>query len=197
MNTVAYSVVRDQAARLAARKRTGLPAIEADQFMGYLSTALRDAWLAAPWPGIMVPVEEFTVTNATVDLTGAAETVGQVLAVWSANPRTSDLYRAVEYEHDGDELVIVETTVPASVWVDYLPVAPRLATVAEGSLATYEVDERFVDAMAYWAAGQQLRSDGLHAAGAEYQAEGERRLAVEIARQKFPERLSQISLRMA
>lgn len=195
MNTT-YSKILAQARREAARY-VNLPASESEALQGYLNEALRAAWFSAPWPGIL-RLEELTPASRLVDrrigeTDDSAPELAQVLGVYDGNPRVTTGWDYVEFEEDGESLVLLDDL--ATVWVDYLPPAPELLLLAGSALDNFEIDVRFRAFMAYSAAARLVRGEGTLSVTASLNSEAEAALAIEQGRFTPPQRLMQVRMR--
>jgi hypothetical protein len=132
-----------------------------------------------------------SATNAAMAQAGITATcthfqIGDVLAVWSANPLTTTRYRAVEWDEGDNAIRIYEGL--AQVWVEYMLPRPDLMSVAAGSLPTYKLPARFSNYLALRAGGLLLNSDSQNAAGTVFLGLAESALAAEIRRTPIPDR---------
>lgn len=191
MLTVKYSQVRDQAARLVAAARPGMPATEADDLLGYLNIGLRTAWHAAPWAGLVL-LDVFTPTDREVEKIYASDDFDEVLGVYDGNPRGEAPWEDVEWE-DGDGVIALFEDFD-SVYVDFRVACPNLLLKSGPELENFEVPARFETYLAYFAAGAKLTAEGLGTFGAARTQIAEAELAAEVGRLKWPARLSRVNL---
>jgi hypothetical protein len=190
--TTTYSQVLAQARREALRYVT-LPTSEAEALQGYLNESLRAAWRSAPWPGVLV-LEELPVASRLVSRRiGTATEVADVLGCYDGNPRETDFWADVEFEEDGDNLVLLDDV--SSVWVDYLRPAPDLTGLSGSALDNFAVNVRFRSYMALSAAARLVRGDGTLGITAELKREAEEALAVEQGGFVWPARLQRMRMR--
>jgi len=112
--------------------------------------------------------------------------VGDILGIWTADPRATTRFRAIPYEEGDGVIQLFEDRETA--WVEYQAPPPDLLSVLDQDLDEYDIPERFANILSYQAAGSLLRADGKFEAGNEYMAMAERLLAEESQRLRPPRR---------
>jgi hypothetical protein len=182
MKTVAYQDILYRAAELAGRTRDNIPLSEAVMIRGFVAVDLADVWNKHEWPELRPdPPNVTTIVNQQFsknESTPLTE-MGDILAVWTANPLISTRAREVGFV-EGDGVVKLDEPI-ASVWVEYMLPAPDLMAVADNLLAAYLIPRRFSNYLALRAAGHLLNSD-IEASGNSRLQLAEGALATELNR---------------
>ena len=116
--------------------------------------------VTGPWS-----TDEFGTDPApTVAYTNAVVELGDILGIFTANPRTTTVFDELEWD-EGNDIVRVTpldgyTSVPATVYVEYQLPTPDLLAIAAGSLNTYELPFVLGAYLAHRGAAHLLTSDG-------------------------------------
>lgn len=169
MKTVTYNDILYKAAELAGRTRDKLLTIEATMLKGYIAADLIELWNSQAWPDLNPVPLAVTVSSRQFSRNeGAANEMGDILCVLSANPLTTSRLRNIGFSEIDGSVVIEEDL--AQVYVDYILPAPDLMIdVAEDDLPAYEIPRRFANILACRAAEKLLRADGdLNGAGVQH-----------------------------
>lgn len=116
--------------------------------------------------------------------------IGDILGVWTADPRTTTRFRAIPYEEGDGIIQLFEDRDVA--WVEYQVPPDDLMSVPDADLDEWAIPERFANILAYQAAGSLLRADGKYEAGNEFIAMAERILAEQTQRLRPPRRWSTV-----
>lgn len=124
--------------------------------------------------------------NADVEIQRPQE-MGDILAVWTANPLVTTKYRAISFE-EGDGVVRVFES-RATVYVEYVLPRPDLMSLSGSELNDYAIPGRFSNILALHASGTLLKADGLPA-GATNIGLAEAALRDELNRLVLPTRLT-------
>lgn len=186
MKTVTYNEVLYRAAESAGRVRTALPTSEATMLKSIIALELGEVWKEADWHFLIPnPLAVTVLTNANSEpyfsknegsTDPAAPEMGDILGVYTADPRNPNA-QAVELAFDeGDNIVRLRppeptapawplwqtsfNAVPAQVWVEYLLPDPDLMALTGEALANYEIPAAFLPYLAARAAGHLLTADG-------------------------------------
>src|SRR5438105_4551069 len=118
MKTVTYNDVLYRAAELAGRTRDKVPVSEAAMLRGFLAAELMEVWNVAAWPDLTENPEQVTVSDRSFSKReGAANEMGDILGVTTADPRTTTKFRNVSFE-EGDGEVKIDAAL-SSVWVEW------------------------------------------------------------------------------
>ena len=190
MITVLYSDVLNQAAEVAGRTRDKLPVKEALMCQGFLATALREVWNGNyQWPELIrlvpvVPIPPAVSLTSFPKLEGAAQALGVILGVWTANPQGTYQYYGLRFEEQ-DNAVFLPDGAQALVYVEYMLPCPDLNAFNAGTnpaLLNYPVPVRFRNFLAWSAAGHLCRADGQVAQGDEFLALGRSEIIIEQQR---------------
>lgn len=167
MKTCTYSQILDRAAEYAGRTRDKVPLSEQVILRSTLADELSDVWTGQDWPELRDWFQATIVDGVFSKNEGsedpAAPEMGDILGVYSADPRVTTKFHAVEFEEGDGEVRIFGNY--ASVFVEYQLPAPDLETVADGDLDGFTLPERFRKILAWQGAAVLLTADG-DAAGA-------------------------------
>ncbi len=181
MKTVIYNNVLFRAAELAGRTRDKLLTSESTMLLGFIAAELNVLWHSVAWPELCdniasyTPVNNSGVTTVTKNEGNPGE-IGDVLGVWTDDPRVTTKARYVKFSEGNGQIYILEAL--ATVWIDWqLPVTDLLAISDPNTLANTALPARFFLPLALKAAGWLLQSDGEVAAGSALKAAGEQELA--------------------
>lgn len=149
-----------------------------------------DAWFNGTF--IVASVTDATHFTYTIVPQGAASAevghtcvitkaeLGDVLGVYTANPRVTTRYRGVSFT-EGDNTIWLDEGL-ALVFVEYMLPRIDLMSVLDANLAATNLPAIFSNYLALRAAGHLLRSDSQFASGDEMLALGEAALVREIQR---------------
>lgn len=174
MKTITYNEILYRAAETAGRVRTQIPVPEAAMLKSILSMELRRIWQGMDWNELIPDPIEVAVTDGQFSknegsTNEAAPEMGDILGVWTGNPRNySGQYLALAHD-EGDGVVRLRppesgtgdsVSMPETVWVEYQLPCPDLVGVAAADLAEYPLPEKFAPWLAARAAGHLLSADG-------------------------------------
>lgn len=187
MRTVTYLEVKQLTAELADRTRDNLPPAEATMLLAFWAGRLPDLWNREAWPELCDNLEAVTLdANACFSKRlGAANEMGDILAVLDGNPLTSTQVAAVKgWEDYGDSVHVVAAS---AVWVDWQDPCPDLldSGTVGSDINVYTLPERFKLPLAYLGAAFLLGPED-DARARQYQGEAELILARQAARIKVP-----------
>ena len=191
MKTITYAEIINRACEAAGRTRDKLPASEATLLKSVLAFELRKIWHAADWPELVPAIASQTVaSNAFSKGEGTEDEIGDVIGVYTADPRTTTIYEEVEWD-EGDNTVRLHPTeycraIPDTVYAEYMLPCPDLLEVAADDLDDYEIPRRFASWLAARAAGHLLTADGQPALAGVQFGLAESYLADELARVTRP-----------
>ena len=172
MKTTTFGDILNQAAELAQRTRDKLPVVEQTLLQGYLATDFETLFTSQCWPELIPDLYQPAMVNRQFSLNEgsedpAAPELGDILAVLTANPHTTNRWHHVPFTV-GNGVVYLERNFSA-VWVEYmLPypgvVFPELATLTLANFKTALCPRRFRNILARTAAAHLLNADNNTAA---------------------------------
>lgn len=205
MKTVTYQEILNRAAESAGRVRSALPVAEALILRSVLAMELRSIWNRCDWNELIPDPVQVTVVNSSFSKNEAVgDVIGDVLGVYTGNPRD---YTQQNFELDydeGDDVVrlrppeptapawpwwwqLLNGSMPSSVWVEYTLPCPDLNAVSDSALLAYELPEKFAPWLAARGAGHLLMADGATAMGGVQFGLAETYLQEAVARITRPE----------
>lgn len=158
MKTCTYSQILDRAAEYAGRTRDKVPPSESVILLSVIADELAEVWRLQDWPELR-DWATATVENQVFSKNeGEDGEMGDILGVYSADPRTTTKFTAIEFEEEDGQVRIFGSY--ASVVVEYQLPAPDLEEVDDDLLDDYEVPARFRKILACKAAAILLTADG-------------------------------------
>ena len=159
--------MRNLAAYLAGRAddTTGtglrLPPSEATLLLAFLSAELLALWNAEAWPELCPDIETITLDadKTFSKREGDADEMGDVLAIFiHGNPQTTTLCQPVEDWVEANGKVRVNTD-QTTLYVEYMTPPTDLLSIAAGSLEATTLPRRFLQPLAFKAAGFLLATE--------------------------------------
>lgn len=186
MKTVLYQDIQNQAAEVAGRTRDKLPVKEQLMVQGFAATALREIWNGQyQWPELIPNILAQVVNGQTFSKNeGAANELGDVLGVWTADPTVTPRYLGLRFE-ERNGVVWLPDGPQGTVYVEYMLPCPDLNTfnsTTNPTLLAYTVPTRLRNYLAWSMAGHLARSDGQVAQGDEFLALAQSEIMIELRR---------------
>lgn len=186
MKTVLYQDIQNQATEVAGRTRDKLPVKEQLMLQGFGAAALREVWNGQyQWPELVPNILVQANAGSTFSKNeGAANELGDVLGVYTADPTVTTRYMGVRFE-ERDNAVWLPQGGPATVYVEYMLPCPDLNQYNSASVPTllaYPLPVRFRNYLAWSMAGHLCRADGQVAQGDEYLALAQSEILIELRR---------------
>lgn len=142
MKTTSYKAVRDAvAARMGLDAAVNLLSNQKVVLAEYITSAVRVGWEFFDWPEL-IRIEERTPVDGVVSLTQVGQTeIGQVLGVFTADPRVDDMQLEMAYVLDVGGLRIPDWDGSSTVWVKFKTVPPEFTATEYAAGTTYAVGD--------------------------------------------------------
>lgn len=172
MNTITYNEMLYRAAEAAGRTRDKIPVSESTLLKSVFAHELRQIWTSYDWNQLIpeplaVTVSDRKFANPYTDAEAVETTFGDILGVYSANPRTSTKARPLDwYQSDGYIHIAPDgqdVSEGGTVYVEYMLPPTDLLAVAAEDLGTTEIPQFLANYLAERGAAQLLVADGMTA----------------------------------
>lgn len=178
MKTVEYGELRQAVAGLAGIEHDLMQTNERADMLEHFQTWMRRIWHKFPWPEICL-VEERTVTSNKVALVESGlTTMGEVLAAYKVDPRTTEEPYAYRFTPVIDGIYLPESSPPSSVFCFFRIEMPDYSTYE--ATPTQTIPGRFVPILEWGMLSAWLMADGYHDKGLAIMKRAEDRMFEEI-----------------
>ena len=168
MNTITFNEMLYRAAEAAGRTRDKIPVSESTLLKSVFAQELRQVWGSADWNQLIpeplaVTVADRKFANPYTDDADVETTFGDILGVYSANPRLSTKARPLDWhQSDGYIHIAPDGIFPTegTAYVEYMLPATDLLAVAADDLGETEIPQFLGNYLAERGAAQLLVADG-------------------------------------